>query len=579
VTTQAGDGRSMVPDEPRAGAAETVRQLADELGAALLDANPMVAGVLGLPGWDDKLPDYTEAGDSALSVRVGAIATRARAVDPTALDAEQQVTRAVVVQQAEGTLTELAARAVEYTVSDSDFGPVTGLLGLLSMVSVAQPAQADGYLTRLAGIPGVLAAIAERHRAGIAAGRLPIRDHVDATLAYVDRYLANPGTDPLLRPEPPADGPVDRRAFQASRDRLLADRVRPALAAYRDTLAADVRPHGRPLDRGGLCWLPDGAALYAGLARMHTTTEHPPQHWHDTGLELISGLAQEYAEVGARALGTSDLGEIFTRLRTDPALRWRDGAELLAAARTAIDRAERAAAGWFGRLPAQRCTVEPTPAHAAPGAAPASYLPPALDGTRPGIFFANTYQATERNRTIAEATAFHEAVPGHHFQITLAMERTDLPLLRRLPVFTAYLEGWGLYAERLADEMGLYSDDLARLGMLTADSMRAGRLVVDTGMHSLGWSRQQARDYLRETTPMPAGEIDQETDRYLASPGQALAYMAGRLEIQRIRAQAQERLGDRFDIRCFHDAVLGSGPVPLTVLDDIVAAWVAGRAA
>jgi uncharacterized protein (DUF885 family) len=201
------------------------------------------------------------------------------------------------------------------------------------------------------------------------------------------------------------------------------------------------------------------------------------------------------------------------------------------------------------------------------------YVPPALDGTRPGIYFANTHQAAERHRFTAEATAFHEAVPGHHLQLTLAQERTDLPMLRRLPVFTAYLEGWGLYAERLADEMGLYSDDLARLGMLASDSLRAARLVADTGLHAKGWTRQQARDYLLENTPIPAIDIDEETDRYIAAPGQALAYMAGRLEIQRIRAQALNQLGDRFDIRSFHDAVLGNGPLPLTVLNDVVQAW------
>jgi uncharacterized protein (DUF885 family) len=168
-------------------------------------------------------------------------------------------------------------------------------------------------------------------------------------------------------------------------------------------------------------------------------------------------------------------------------------------------------------------------------------------------------------------------VPGHHFQLTLAMERTDLPLLRRLPVVTAYLEGWGLYAERLADEMGLYSDDIARLGMLTADSLRAARLVVDTGLHRKGWTRQQARDYLHRTTGLAAVEIDHETDRYLASPGQALAYMAGRLEIQRLRSAAEQRLGTHFDIRGFHDTVLGSGPLPLAVLGQLVDGWITRR--
>jgi uncharacterized protein (DUF885 family) len=271
--------------------------------------------------------------------------------------------------------------------------------------------------------------------------------------------------------------------------------------------------------------------------------------------------------------GTSDLREIFQRLRTDPALRWTSAEEQLESARTAIARAEAEAPRWFGKLPSQSCVVEPVPADEAPGAVGAYYMPPALDGSRPGTYYANTYKAQERYRYVSEATAFHEGVPGHHFQLTISMELTELPLLRRLADFNAYIEGWGLYSERLADEMGLYSNDVTRLGMLAADSMRACRLVVDTGLHAEGWSHQQVVDYMSENSVMPMVEIVQETDRYISDPGQALAYMVGRLEIQRIRAAAEASMGERFDIREFHDTVLGNGPLPLTVLDEVVRDW------
>jgi uncharacterized protein (DUF885 family) len=251
---------------------------------------------------------------------------------------------------------------------------------------------------------------------------------------------------------------------------------------------------------------------------------------------------------------------------------------MLDSARDAVERAERAAPAWFGIMPTSRCVVEAVPEAEAPNAPAAYYSPTALDGSRPGTYYANTSRAQERYRYQSEAIAFHEAVPGHHFQITLAQEMTHLPMLRRLAGITSYLEGWGLYCERLADEMGLYSDDVARLGMLAADSMRAGRLVVDTGLHALGWSRTQAVDYLREHTPLALVEIESEVDRYIAAPGQALAYMVGRLEIQRIRAEAEQVLGDRFDIRAFHDVVLGGGPLPLAVLDEVVGAWAASVA-
>lgn len=271
--------------------------------------------------------------------------------------------------------------------------------------------------------------------------------------------------------------------------------------------------------------------------------------------------------------GTDKLPEIFERLRNDPALRWSSGEEMLESARSAIGRAEAEAPNWFGRIPPQPWVVEPVPAEAAPGAPAAYYMWPSQDGSRPGTFFTNTYNATERQRHTAEATAYHEAIPGHHFQLSTAMGLDELPLLRRLGDFNAYIEGWGLYSEGLAFEMGLYSDDVALLGMLTLDSMRAGRLVVDTGLHALGWSRQEAIDYLVANTPMAKGEIEAEIDRYIAYPGQALSYMVGRLEIQRLRAEAEAVLGERFDIKAFHDLVLGGGALPLSVLDAVVTEW------
>ena len=365
--------------------------------------------------------------------------------------------------------------------------------------------------------------------------------------------------------------------MDGERDRLLDEVVHPAIAAYRNAVATDVAPHGRPADRAGLCWLPDGDELYARFVRAETTTDRSPDELHRTGLDVMARLHEEYATVGERVFGTRDVTEILTRLRDDPALRWRDGEELLEAARDAIRRAEAVAPQWFGKLPSQQCTVEAVPADEAPGAPGAYYFPPAMDGSRSGIYFANTHRAEERARYNSETTAFHEAVPGHHFQLTLAQELTDLPLLRRVIPLTAYAEGWGLYSERLADEMGLFTGDVDRLGMLSMDSMRAARLVVDTGLHAKGWSRQQAVDYLRANTALPQVEIDTETDRYIAAPGQALAYMVGRLEIQRLRASAEESLGDRFDIRSFHDAVLGDGALPLGVLDEVIRGWIRDR--
>ncbi|PRX46504.1 uncharacterized protein (DUF885 family) [Prauserella shujinwangii] len=548
-----------------------VPTLADELVELQFDAEPLHAAVLGIDSTRTGLGDVSEAAEQEHRARLAELAGRARELDPADLGEQDRITRDVILSRAESEIAHLDTRAVEFTVSDFFVAPAAGLLTILPMIAVRDAADGRAHLDRLAAIPAFLDRVAERHRAGVAAGRTPVGHLVRAAIGHLDRYLADPAADPLLRQPAPDDDFAERR------ERLLADVVRPGFAAYRDTLADEILRHGRSEDRPGVCHLPDGEATYAALARLHTTTERDPDELHRTGLDLIERLADEYAEIGGRVFGTTDPREIFTRLRTDPGLRWRDADELLDTARAAITRAEEAAPRWFGRIPPQPWVVEPVPAAEAPGAAAAYYLLPSADGSRPGTYFANTHQVTERFRHTAEVTAFHEVIPGHHFQQSTALGLTDLPLLRRIGGFNAYSEGWGLYSERLAHEMGLYSGDVALLGMLSMDSMRAGRLVVDTGLHAKGWSRQRAVDFLREHTPMPLVEISSEVDRYIGYPGQALSYMVGRLEINRIRRAAERALGKRFDIRAFHDLVLGGGALPLTVLDRVVTAWAESR--
>jgi uncharacterized protein (DUF885 family) len=555
-------------------AVTSVRELADRFVTTMCDQDPPAATFLGLDGAHDKLADLSQEADQRFAARYADLARRATDIDPVTLPPTDAITRAMVIQQADTRIRTEEARMVEYSITDFFVAPASVLLTIMPMLAPATPELAEAYLSRLAGVPRYLSQAAERHRQGVAAGRTPVAHLVEAATKHLDRYLADPEHDPLAVPAPGA-GPAD---FAGRRDELLADVVHPAFARYRDVLTAEILPHGRPADRPGLKWLPDGDVLYRNLVRSHTTTTRTPDELHQTGLDIIARLRDEYAELGGRALGTSDLAEIFRRLRFDEDLRWRTAEELLDGARQAIGRAEAVAPQWFNLRPEQSCEVRPVPEAAAPGAAAAYYMPPSMDGSRPGVYFANTYQVTERFRHQCEATAFHEAVPGHHFQMALSLGLTDLPMLRRIADVNAYGEGWGLYSERLADEMGLYSDDIARLGMLTADSMRAGRLVVDTGLHAKGWSRQQAVDFLSEHTPMAAVEIEAETDRYIAYPGQALSYMVGRLEIQRIRAQAEATLGDAFDIRGFHDVVLGNGQLPMPVLAEVVDTWVASRA-
>ncbi|SES10617.1 DUF885 domain-containing protein [Lentzea albida] len=504
--------------------------LSDEMFQAMMDWNPLFATLVGVPGWDDRLDDVSVDGHQALRRRLTGILDRLDGSD------EDRVSRDVIRHQAESIITFIDARLVEHSVSRGTNAPVASMLRATSQIDFSRRRHLVPRLLEQAG------------RRLVETDRRPLRRHVDNGAAYVERFLASP-----------------RQEWEGEED------LRPAFARYREVLLG---LPGRDDEQAGLCWLPDGEENYRKLVRDYTTASYSPSELHRLGLDLIAGLHEEYTEIGSRVWGVSDVHEIFRRLRTD--LLWDNEDDMLVHAVEAVARAEAEAPNWFGRLPKARCEVRFVPEVDRHNAAFAYYEDAALDGSRPGTYFVNPLNATGRSRTVAEVTAFHEAVPGHHFQLSIAAE-TELSNLRKFAFIDSYLEGWGLYTERLADEMGLYSSDEARLGMLGLDAMRAGRLVVDTGLHALGWPRQQAVDYLRENTAMDDAEIGSEVDRYIEAPGQALAYMVGRLEIQRVREQARSAMGDRFDVKAFHDLVLENGVVPLPTLGSLVSDW-SGRA-
>ncbi|SEQ60846.1 Uncharacterized conserved protein, DUF885 familyt [Lentzea xinjiangensis] len=505
--------------------------LADEMLQAAMDRKPFRATMYGLPGWDDQVEDLSVEGEQALRSRIADILRRAETSD------DDPVTLAVIEHQGRSIVDRIDARLVEHTVATGMNAPVNSLLLIASKLDVSQ---------RLDRIPPYIDQAGERIRNS---DRKPLRRHLHTGIQRTESFLAS-----------------QRQEWEGDH----STEIRTAVAGFRDVLASVEDARGD--DQPGLCWLPEGEQNYANLVRNYTTTSHTPEELHRLGLDLIASLREEYAEIGSRVWGTSDVPEIFRRLRTE--LLWDNEEQMVSSAVEAIARAEAEAPNWFSRMPKVGCEVRPVAEEERKTAPIAFYLPAPQDGSRPGTYWLNPLGATERSRTLSEVTAFHEAIPGHHYQLSIAAE-TDMHDIRRFAFIEAYLEGWGLYTERLADEMGLYSSDEQRLGMLGTDAMRAGRLVVDTGLHALGWTRQQAVDYLRENTVMPEPEINAEIDRYIETPGQALAYMVGRLEIQRLRAEAEARMGDRFDIRAFHDLVVGSGAVPLSTLDRIVTAWTA----
>jgi uncharacterized protein (DUF885 family) len=432
--------------------------------------------------------------------------------------------------------------------------------------------QADAIVAKFGKLGTLMEQAVQRVRQGIARDRTPPASACETVVAQIDHYLASPiETDPYITV--PAPESFDESAEAAWRERLtevVRETVRPAYAAYRDAIASEVAPKARPVERPGICWLPDGEEVYARAIKRHTTLDLPPLDIHNVGIETIESLTDEYRSQGASVLGTIDLDEIYARLRDDSSLRFDNREEIVDAAQSAMDRANAAVPEWFGRLPKTPCIMAEVPEQGAEEAPLAYYFPPAVDGSRPGMFFVNTTDPTTRTRFESEALAFHESVPGHHFQLAIAQELEDIPEFRKHAQATAYVEGWGLYTERLADEMGLYSSDVARMGMLSFDSWRAGRLVVDTGMHAMGWSRNDAIHYMAMNSPQAINNIEAEVDRYIGWPGQALAYMIGRNEIVDLREKAKRAAGASFDIKAFHDKVLGSGNVTLPVLRDLV---------
>lgn len=554
---------------------DVLRDLAEEYWESVLEAYPTLATLLGDHRFDDRIEDVSVEAEERQRATWSDLLARVDAIDGTDLDPVDQVTRNLLRTELAYGVEQLALRRTEL-LSDQMEGVHAGLLTIAPQLSAPTPESAAALVRRFRQVGTLLDQAAERFRAGLAAGRVPARIVMERSLSQLDGFLASgPADDPFVT----VAGPKDWDGEAAWRDELATvsrDVIRPGFQRYRDVLATELLPVARPDDRAGLTWLgADGAQLYDSLVRQHTTLDDlGAEEIHRLGLAEVERLTGEYAEVGGELFGTRDQAEIFARLQGDPALRYESADQIMDHVRECVDRAWTRIGDWFGRLPESPCDIVPVPDFLAKDAPAAYYFQPAADGSRPGAYFVNLHEPGERGRYETASIAFHEAIPGHHLQLTIATELTQLPRFQRFSFSnTAFAEGWALYTERLADEMGLYDSALDRLGLLAGDSWRSCRLVVDTGLHALGWSRQQAIDFMVANVPAGLDHIQVEVDRYIAMPGQALSYKVGQLELQRLRARAELKANGSFDIKGFHDVVLGSGTVSLPVLRDLVAAW------
>jgi uncharacterized protein (DUF885 family) len=543
-----------------------IDDLAAEYFTAYLDANPTEAHVLSEYAWADRFEVLTREEEDRQIAELRGFVAAAEAVRDEDLDDQQRITCAVLASDA-ATRADLIEARLRTFAPDPIFGQQAQLPLIVGMLMMPTAEVAEGMVAKFHAIGQSYFDLAERQREGRAAGRVPAEFAVSATIAQLEDALSVPADqDPLLGTTALPDG-VDADIWRTRMVEAIEAAVRPGMTAYRDVLREEILPHARPDDRAGLCWLDEGADAYARALRYFTTTGKSAEEIHEIGLQQVAQLAEEYRELGPEVVGTDDLQEIFEALRTDPKLHFESGEQLVEASEVAMQRAWAAIPEWFEVLPQAPCTVQATTT-----GAKAFYFPPAGDGSRGGTFFINVSEPGAWGTFELESMAFHEGIPGHHLQLAIASELEDVPAFRKHIHNSAYAEGWGLYTERLADEMGLYAGAVDRMGMFSADSMRACRLVVDTGLHALGWSRQQAVDYMVANSPLTEGVCRPEVDRYILHPGQATSYMIGRLEILRMRAEAQERQAERFDIRKFHSAVLDSGSLPLGVLDEVVRA-------
>jgi uncharacterized protein (DUF885 family) len=448
---------------------------------------------------------------------------------------------------------------------------------MLAASGAAGVAAFENMLARLEAVPALLEQVTELMRRGIDSGITPPRVTLrDVPAQILSQAPAETAGSPLLRAFeriPDSVPAADRERLRREAARIYEAKAAPAFRALHEFFTAEYLPGTR--ETIALRDAPDGEAWYAFLVRQSTTTRLTPQEIHHIGLGEVARIRALMEEV-VRSVGFAGGFAEFTRhLRTDARFFFERAEDLLAAYRDIAKRADPELVRLFGRLPRLPYGVRPVPAYAEKSQTTAYYEPGSPEAGRPGYFYANTYDLRSRPKWEMEPLALHEAVPGHHLQIALAQELPAMPEFRKHGFYTAYVEGWGLYAESLGAEMGFYQDPYAVFGQLTYEVWRAIRLVVDTGIHALGWSRQQAIDYFIANAGKAEHDIVVEVDRYIVWPGQALAYKVGELKLKELRAWAQRELGEAFDVRAFHDEVLGEGALPLDVLEERVRAWAA----
>jgi uncharacterized protein (DUF885 family) len=548
-------------DQTGGGDSEAGRRLADRFWDGLLEIEPTIGTQLGDDRHDDRLPDPTDAGRERAREFFEEMLADLGQLDRDRMDLETRSALDVLEAGATRLLDDVRYRLDRFQAVSHLWGPGSFITDLGQMQRGDTPERRDKWLNRLRAFPAYLDAIGDIVREGVETGQVAPGLVVDRAIAQLKRLLElDPADTPAVAPVPEED--TEGRDLVLS---ALRDHVWPAYRRYLEVLR-EYRPHAR--DTIGLSALPNGEEIYASQIKAFTTLPLTPQRVQEIGVEELARIQEERAEI-ARGLGFAGAAEALAAYEDGGNNRASSREEMIALAEDQVRRSWEAAPAYFGRLPSANCEVRLVPEFQEGDVPSAYYFPPSADGHRSGIYFINTGDLEHRPLHHVATTTYHEANPGHHFQISLEHEFTERLPLRRfggILAGSAFIEGWGLYSERLADEMGLYLDEYERLGMLDAQGWRAARCIVDSGIHALGWDRERAVQQVVEAG-ISRQDAEIEVDRYITVPGQACAYKIGHLEIKRWRDERAAHDGASFSLKDFHDRLLALGSLPLQALD------------
>ena len=565
-------GRGTAPE------VERLHRLFDLQWQYTMEEYPEFATYVGWPGqnhrWTDVSLEAIERRNREMEVPARVLAT----IDRGALGDADQLHYDLFRRGVEESLEGRRFKG-EYMPVNQMQGVQQNVAQTIAMMRVAATPDYEDVVARLHGVPRLIEQTIVLLEKGLETGITPPRVTLrDVPQQILNQVVEDPSASPLLRPFarfPETVAEADRERLRRAAGEAYRGEVAPAFLRLHRYFEETYLPRTR--ETIALRDLPDGEAWYAFNVRQSTTTSLTPREIHDIGLQEVHRIRAEMDGVIARSGFTGGFGEFMAFLRTDPRFFFERAEDLLAAYRDICKRADPELVRLFATLPRLPYGVVPVPSYAEKSQTTAYYEPGSPAAGRPGYFFANTYDLRARPKWEMEALALHEAVPGHHLQLALAQELPEVPEFRKHAFYTAFIEGWGLYAEGLGGEMGFYQDPYSRFGQLTYEVWRAIRLVLDTGMHAFGWPRDKAIGYFEENAGKAAHDIVVEVDRYIVWPGQALAYKIGELKIKQLRARAVAALGEAFDVRAFHDRALGSGAVPLDVLESRIDGWIAGR--